>query len=29
MRQKPGTKLSRGEQVMKDVRRATLKQYSA
>jgi len=29
MRQKPGTKQSRGEKVVKDIRRATRKQYSA
>ena len=29
MRQKPGTKRSHGEQVVKDIRRATRKQYSA
>jgi len=29
MRQKPGTKQSHGEQVVKDIRRATRKQYSA
>ena len=29
MRQKPGTKQSHGEMVVKDIRRATRKQYSA
>lgn len=29
MRQKPGTKQSHGEKVVKDIRRATRKQYSA
>ncbi len=29
MRQKPGTKQSYGEKVVKDIRRATRKQYSA
>ena len=29
MRQKPGTKQSYGEKVVKDIRRATCKQYSA
>ena len=29
MRQKPGTKRSHGEKVVKDIRRATRKQYSA
>ena len=29
MRQKPGTKQSLGEKVVKDIRRATRKQYSA
>lgn len=29
MRQKPGTRKSRGEQVVKGIRRATRKQYSA
>ncbi|MCG7519514.1 hypothetical protein [Ruegeria sp. Ofav3-42] len=29
MRQKPGTKRSYGEKVVKDIRRATRKQYSA
>ena len=29
MRQKPGTKRSDGEKVVKDIRRATRKQYSA
>jgi len=29
MRQKPGTKRSHGENVVKDIRRATRKQYSA
>ena len=29
MGQKPGTKRSRGEKVVKDIRRATRKQYSA
>lgn len=29
MRKKPGTKLSHGEKVVKDIRRATRKQYSA
>ncbi|APG47894.1 hypothetical protein PhaeoP97_02511 [Phaeobacter porticola] len=29
MRQKPGTKQSQGEKVVKDIRRATRKQYSA
>ena len=29
MRQKPGTKTSHGEKVVKDIRRATRKQYSA
>ena len=29
MRQKPGTKQSHGERVVKDIRRATRKQYSA
>ncbi len=28
MRQKPGTRQSHGEKVVKDVRRATRKQYS-
>ncbi len=29
MRQKPGTRKSHGEKVVKDIRRATRKQYSA
>ena len=29
MRQKPGTKQSNGEKVVKDIRRATRKEYSA
>ena len=29
MRQKPGTKRSHGEKVVKDIRRTTRKQYSA
>ncbi len=29
MRKKPGTKQSHGERVVKDIRRATRKQYSA
>lgn len=29
MRKKPGTKQSHGEKVVKDIRRATRKQYSA
>ncbi|EEX08967.1 transposase IS3 family protein [Ruegeria lacuscaerulensis ITI-1157] len=29
MRQKPGTKQSHGEKVVKDIRRATRKQYTA
>ncbi len=29
MRQKPGTKWSQGEKIVKDIRRATRKQYSA